>query len=211
MKFNLVSLNIGKVEKLEAGKRVVDSAFNKSSVEKAVLGKTGFSGDEQADLKHHGGEDKAVCVFSLHHLPLFKTLLGFAPPVPAFGENFSVDMAREEEVFIGDVFECGDVVLQVSQPRQPCFKAGAFLKNNSIIKLMTDKSATGFYFRVLEGGEVSKGTEFQRVKSDSRYSLSLANDIMYRREKSLSLLEEFISYEFLSAAWKNELKPRLSR
>lgn len=209
MKFSIVSLNVGKVTKLKAGRRLIDSAFSKSSVEKALLEETGFKSDQQANLLEHGGIDKAVCVFSLHHFPRIEDILGMELPIPAFGENFSIDKADESEVFIGDVFQCGKVKLQVSQPRQPCFKAGAFLKKNAVIKVMTDNSATGFYFRVLSGGEVKAGETFERVKSDSLYSLALANDIMYRREKSLELLQEFISYDLLSAAWKAELKPRL--
>lgn len=209
MKFSIVSLNVGKVAKLKAGRSFVDSAFAKSPVEKALLEKTGFESDQQADLKDHGGVEKAVCVFSLHHFPLIENKLGIELPVPAFGENFSIDRADESEVFIGDVFQCGDVKLQVSQPRQPCIKAGAFLKNNAVIKVMTENNTTGFYFRVLSGGEVKTGETFERVKSDSLYSLALANDIMYRREKSLELLQEFISHDSLSAAWKAELKLRL--
>ena len=172
---------------------------------------SGFDGDEQADLIDHGGPDKAVCVYSLHHFCLFENLLGKALPIPAFGENFSVDIAEEREICIGDVFQCRDVKLQVSQPRQPCIKAGAFHKNNRVIKIMTDNSATGFYFRVLTRGEVRKGDVFERVKNDSKFSLFLANEIMYRREKSKSLLRELIDYKYLSDAWKKELGSRLDK
>ena len=211
MKFTIVSLNIGKVQKLQAGKRLVDSGFGKSPIEEAQLNELGFNGDEQADLKHHGGVDKAVCVYSLHHHPMFEEHLGRKMPIPSFGENFSVDQANEEALFVGDIFQCGDVKLQISQPRQPCFKTGAFHKNNSVIKMMTETGATGFYFRVLSKGTVSKNSTFERVESDSRFSLKYANDIMYRKNRSISDLEKFIAYENLSQAWKDELKVRLDK
>ena len=179
MKFSIVSLNIGRVTSLKAGSRIVDSAFDKSSVSSALLDVTGFKGDEQADLKHHGGRDKAICVYSIHHSSLFENSLGKALPVPAFGENFTVDLAEEREICVGDVFQCGEVKLQVSQPRQPCFKAGAFHENNAVIKIMTDNSATGFYFRVLSKGEVNENDVFERVESDGKYTLAFANDIIW--------------------------------
>ena len=211
MKFSIISLNTGKVSKLETGPCLVDSAFNKSSVSSSQLGYLGFDDDEQADLESHGGKDKAVCVYSMHHAHLFENVLGKSLPIPAFGENFSVDVAEESEIYVGDIFECGAVKLQVSQPRQPCLKAGAFHKNNAVIKLMTDNSATGFYFRVLSVGKVKQGDVFSRIESDSKFSLAFANNIMYRREKSPDLINEFINYKYLSAAWKSELGLRLAR
>ena len=101
--------------------------------------------------------------------------------------------------------------MQISQPRQPCFKTGAFHGDNSIIKTMSDIGATGFYFRVLSEGDVSKGDQFSRIESDSRFSLAYANDIMYRRNKDLDELSEFIKHPFLSAAWKDELGNRLKK
>ena len=211
MNFSIISLNLGKIASLKAGQRTVESAFGKSPVKSARLSENGFEGDEQADLKHHGGIDKAVCVFSTHHFPAFTKLLGYEMPLPSFGENFSVDKAEEEELFIGDVFKCGDVKLQISQPRQPCFKTGAFHKNNAVIKFMSDSGATGFYFRVLNAGEVKEADVFERVESDSLYSLKYANDLMYRRVKSEDELREFISHKSLSAAWKEELGARLNK
>ena len=211
MKFSIVSLNVGKITNLKAGKRVVESAFGKSPIASGILTETGFEGDQQADLKHHGGKDKAICVYSLHHFPVFEKLLGHKMQVPSFGENFSVDRADEPDLFIGDVFKCGDVKLQISQPRQPCFKTGAFHKNNAVIKLMIDTGATGFYFRVLNAGEVKESDIFARVESDGLYSLKYANDLMYRRNTSKEKLREFISYSSLSSAWKEELSARLSK
>lgn len=209
MKFKLVSLNIGVIKDLPAGKRVVKSGYSKFSVESALLTKIGFQGDEQADLKHHGGEDKAICVYSIHNLKPFEEYLDREVAIPAFGENFSVDQADEKELYIGDVFTNGSVKLQISQPRQPCFKTGAYHGDNGVIKLMSENGRTGFYFRVLGEGEVKKGDEFSRISSDQLFSLKASNDIMYRRNKSEDDLRRLVNYEALSAAWKQELGVRL--
>ena len=209
MKFTVVSLNVGRIQPLNAGKRSVESAYGKKAVSSAVLTKTGFESDSQADLKNHGGTDKAVCVFSSHHFEEYSSFLAKKMPTPSFGENLTVDEADEQNLFIGDVFACGEIKLQISQPRQPCAKTGMFHNNNGVIKFMMQTGKTGFYFRVLSGGTVCEGDEFIRVESDGLISLTAANDIMYRRDKDIVSLKELIGHPFLSAAWKGELSERL--
>lgn len=210
MDFKIISLNIGKIKPLKFRKAEMASAYAKAPVEEALLSLIGFGGDEQADLKNHGGEDKAVCVFSAHHLSAYKDFLNVDDmPIPSFGENFTVDHLAEEELYIGDIFSCGEVRLQISQPRQPCSKTGMFHKNNKVIKYMSDTGSTGFYFRVLSPGLVKTGSTFSRESSDGVYSLSFANDIMYRRNRSQEDLQKFIAHSALSQAWRNELSSRL--
>ena len=210
MEFKIISLNVGKVGELISKKGKVASAYRKQPVAKAELSDTGFAIDEQADLKNHGGVDKAVCVYSSHHFGDYSEFLNITEmPIPAFGENFTVDSLDEAEIFIGDIFECGKIKLQISQPRQPCSKTGLFYSNNKVIKFMSVHGSTGFYFRVLRGGQVNAGDIFKRTFTDSRHSLKYANDLMYRRVNSLDKLREFIDNEFLSKAWKDELSGRL--
>ncbi|MBJ8032143.1 MOSC domain-containing protein, partial [Bacillus cereus group sp. N21] len=79
-------------------------------------------GDGQADLVHHGGVDKAVCVYSGEHYSYWEETLNQDLEYGAFGENITVSGMREEDVCIGDTFELGEAIVQVTQPRQPCFK-----------------------------------------------------------------------------------------
>lgn len=210
MEFKIISLNVGKIGELVSKNGKVVSAYSKQPVATAELSKTGFNGDEQADLKNHGGADKAICVFSAHHFNSYENFLEISKmSVPAFGENFTVDLLDESKIYIGDVFECGDVQLQISQPRQPCSKTGLFHKNNKVIKFMSDNGTTGFYFRVLKTGIVNSGDVFKRTFSNERHSLKHGNDLMYRRITCLDTLKEFINNEFLSKAWKDELSKRL--
>ncbi len=209
MKFKLLSLNIGKIDKLKAGSKSVDSGYHKSSVDQALLGSMGLKGDEQEDLKHHGGVDKAVCVFSSHHFPIYEELLKKKMPMPSFGENFTIDAADEQDLFIGDIFECREIKLQISQPRQPCSKTGMYHGNNAVIKLMSTTGSTGFYFRVLSGGLLYNEDEFVRSSSDKQYSLRFANDLMYRRNMNDLDLRNFIKHPALSEAWRDELGARI--
>ncbi|MCH2208998.1 MAG: MOSC domain-containing protein [Lentisphaerales bacterium] len=210
MQFKILSLNVGEISEMASKSGPLKSAYSKLPVATATLTKTGFTTDEQADLRYHGGEDKAVCVFSAHHFVQYTEFLNIAGmPVPAFGENFTIDRLDEAEIFIGDVFKSGHVELQITQPRQPCSKTGLFHQNNKVIKFMADLGATGFYFRVLKAGDVEQGNVFERVSSERRHSLKFANDVMYRRIKCQDQLKELIDNEYLSQAWKEELSARL--
>lgn len=211
VKFKIISLNIGEVAALKAGEKAVLSAYHKNPVDKALLTKNGLVGDSHADLKNHGGEEKAVCVFSAHHFSFYREFLKNYSSLPLFGENFSVDFCPEEEVFIGDLFSNGEVILEVSQPRQPCFKTGAYHEHSAVVKIMADSGRTGFYFRVIKEGEVKKGDEFSCVKSDKMFSLFDANDIMYNRESDSARMSSLIAHPKLSKAWKEDLSRRVSR
>jgi MOSC domain-containing protein YiiM len=210
MELKILSLNIGSISTLNSRQGPVKTGYGKKSVPQAELGELGFVGDRQADLENHGGRDKAICVFSAHHFTAYQDFLGIEEMgTPAFGENLTVDYAAEDQVFIGDVFTCGAVSLQVSQPRQPCSKTGLYHKNNKVIKYMSETGATGFYFRVITSGLLKEGDCFVRTKKAGNYSLELANDIMYRRQKDQGLLQRFIAYSALSQAWKDELSSKI--
>ena len=119
------------------------------------LGRTNLQGDGQADLVHHGGIDKAVCVYSADHWPYWQAIL---PPNQlrggAFGENFTVEQLTEADVCIGDVFEIGTALVQVSQPRQPCWKLARRWHIKDLAVQAERTGFTGWYFRVLQEGRV---------------------------------------------------------
>jgi MOSC domain-containing protein YiiM len=205
MKFKILSLNIGQVGTLKDGRNDVQSSFLKEGIQHSVVSQDGLEGDQQADLKDHGGHDKALCVFSAHHIPSYETFLGKTITIPGFGENLTIEQADEENVFIGDIFSCGEVKVQVSQPRKPCSKAGLFHHKNSLVKFMMQNGRTGFYLRVLNGGLLQKGDEFTLVESDKLFSIADCNDLMFRRNKDQDDLKMLIGHPELSIAWKNEL------
>jgi len=110
---------------------------------------TQIDGDGQADLVNHGGPEKALCVYPTEHYPHWTRELGFALPPGAFGENFTTDGATEPDVFIGDIYEADTAVLQVSQPRQPCWKLARRWRVKTLAALVERTGFTGWYFRVL--------------------------------------------------------------
>src|SRR5262245_25686856 len=118
----IVSLNLGQPEELVYfGKEVVTGGW-KRPVPSARLGRTGFEGDAQADLKNHGGPHKSACVYSFDHYPYWEQVLGQTLAPGAFSENLTIAGLHERDVCVGDVFRVGQALVQISQPRQPCSK-----------------------------------------------------------------------------------------
>jgi MOSC domain-containing protein YiiM len=117
------------------------------------LSELNLDGDRQADLTVHGGVDKAVYVYPAEHYPAWAAD-GFEVERGAFGENVSLTGATEDDVRIGDVWAWGDALLQVSQPRQPCFKLGMKTGRKDVAPAMIDSGRCGWYLRVLRPGTV---------------------------------------------------------
>lgn len=120
---------------------------------------TGFVGDAQADLKVHGGREKAVHHYPAEHYPAWRAELGDRDAFAAggFGENVSTTGLTEDDVHIGDVFRLGQAVVQVSQGRQPCWKLSAHVGEERMAHLVQKTARTGWYYRVLEPGRVAPG------------------------------------------------------
>ncbi|HEX5946547.1 MAG TPA: MOSC domain-containing protein [Acidimicrobiales bacterium] len=139
----------------------VESAIAKSLVDRPALalGTTNLAGDRQADLRVHGGPDKAVYVYPTEHYPTWRAE-GFAVEVGGLGENVALAGVTERDVLLGDVWRWGDARLQVSQPRSPCYKLALHAGRKDIGPRMIETGRTGWYLRVLETGTVPTGGEF---------------------------------------------------
>ena len=135
------------------------TAFLKTAVDGLVwLGSANLEGDRQADLTVHGGPDKAVCVYPASHYERWARELPSDLGGPGwFGENFTVSDQTEASVCIGDVYRVGTAIVQVSQPRGPCWKLAARWRRPDLPKRVVATGRSGWYLRVLEEGDVSSG------------------------------------------------------
>ncbi len=177
------------------------------------LGRTNLQGDAQADLVHHGGLDKAVCVYSADHWAYWQTIL---PPHQlrggAFGENFTVDQLAEADVCIGDVFEIGTALVQVSQPRQPCWKLARRWHIKDFAVHVERSGFTGWYFRVLQEGRVEAYQALQlRDRPCPEWTVAAANRIMHHDRNNRSAAERLGQCQLLSASWQQTLRQRVLR
>ncbi len=207
------ALNIGLPKKeIFHGKTFITGMCKKPVNGPLLLTRQGFEGDGVGDRKHHGGTDKAVCVYSLDHYAHWEKVLGIPMPEAAFGENFSVMGLQEGDIHIGDIFKAGSALVQVSQPRQPCSTLAARYGRSDFVKVVSDSGRTGFYFKALEEGRVKAGDGLDLVEQDSRQvSVSFANHIWYHDRKNREAIEKVLSVPALSEAWRksfSELKEK---
>ena len=161
----IVSVNVGLPRDLPHRDGVVESGIVKESVEGPVaVGRTNLAGDGQADLSVHGGPDKAVYAYPHEHYAAWARELGRGDLEPGrFGENLTLEGILEDEARIGDTLRMGTAVLEVSQPRVPCFKLAIRMGDPAFAKPFLRSRRTGFYLRVLEEGEVRAGDPVARV------------------------------------------------
>lgn len=168
MTMGIVSLNVGKPVTVDYQGKDLTTGIYKQPVEGPLfLSSLNFEGDGQADLINHGGLDKAVCAYPSEHYPYWERSLGKPMTYAAFGENLTLRGLLEDEVCIGDVYRIGGAVLQVSQPRYPCFKLSQKHGVKDMPARVLNTGYSGFYFRVLEEGRVSADSPVTRLDSQA--------------------------------------------
>ena len=176
------------------------------------LGTTNLEGDGQADTKNHGGVDKAVCVYPMGRYPHWEARLGRDLPPGAFGENFSVAGQDETTVCIGDVYRVGEAVVEVSQPRAPCWKLARRWKAKKLALWVQETGYTGWYLRVLETGTVEAG---QRLVLQERpypaWTVMRANELCYHQTEDCDAAAALLACPALSVSWGTSLRQRVEQ
>jgi MOSC domain-containing protein YiiM len=183
------------------------SAISKNPVEGTVtITPLGIEGDEHADLQHHGGPEKAILCYSREHYASWSQELGpIAPPPGTLGENFEIGGTSEDEICIGDTFEIGGIVVQLSQPRQPCWKPARLHKLAQLTAQILKTGRTGWYLRVLQGGSVAAPAPIHLIeRPHPEWTVAHATRVMHF-EKDARLRADLAEVEALSAAWKAAL------
>jgi MOSC domain-containing protein YiiM len=190
------------------------SAIFKNPIEGPVfVGKTNLAGDQQADLQHHGGIDKAVLAYSADHYPLWRGELQ-KPNFPhgAFGENLTISGHSEQSMYIGDIFSVGSAIFEVSQPRQPCSKLARRWAMTELISIVLSNGRSGWYLRVLQEGTIDKGMRIILLdRPNPDWPVSRANHIMNHQRTDLELTMKLAAVPKLSIAWVTELRERADR
>ena len=166
----LVSVQVGRPRTVQwHGKPVSTGIYKEPSACRIMLYRFNLDGDQQADLTVHGGPDKAVYVYPSEHYPIWQAEFPDLPlPYGMFGENFTTEGLDESSVHIGDQFRIGSALVEVTQPRQPCYKLGIKMGDARFPKRFLASGRSGFYLRVLEEGEVGAGDVIHRVKVDHK-------------------------------------------
>ncbi len=206
----LTSVQVGVPETID-GERPWRTSIYKAPVAGPIrLDRENLAGDRQADLRVHGGADKAVCVYVVEHLADWRREPGLADMEPgAFGENFSVSGQLESTVCIGDLYRVGSATVQVSQPRGPCWKVARRWGRRDLVRRMVETGRTGWYLRVIEPGVVSAGDRFARLERPyPEWTIQRVNRLSYTAGADLEDLRRLIACPLLAEAWRDGLAGR---
>ena len=158
MTAHLISVNVGRVRSVEWHGRPVTTAIWKAPVlDRVYVGFDGLSGDEQADPRVHGGPEKAVYAYSTDDYAWWENELASMLAPGTFGENLTVAGVDVGAAVAGDQWRVGSAVLEVTQPRGPCFKLGLRMGDAAFVKRFAEAGRLGTYLKVLEPGEVQTG------------------------------------------------------
>lgn len=211
------NLLVGKVKQLGSNdakhpmERAWESGMFKNVVhEKMWLSKNGIEGDQVADKKNHGGPEKAVFAYPTSHYDYWKNDLEIQIGIGAMGENIAVTPINEETVCIGDVYQFGEAIIQVSQPRRPCWKPARRFKVVDFALRIQNTGRTGWYYRVLQEGFVQEKQEMTLMERPyPKWTIANCNEVMYIKKDDVDLARELAACEFLAPNWKKTLTKRL--
>ena len=208
----LVSVNVSIPKVVIWQGRPLRTGIFKEPVEGRIkVRKLNLEGDAQADLRVHGGVDKAVYGYPAEHYRTWSEELGRDLPFGQFGENLTVEGLLEDQVRIGDIYRIGTTRLQVSQPRTPCHKLAARMASEEFPFRFLQSGRSGFYLRVLEEGELGRGDSIHRESREAESLTVLeACFLLLEGPADLALLRRAADQASLSASWRMQFRQRLS-
>ncbi len=208
----IVALSLGQTAAVVYHGRATTTAGDKRPVAAAWLGPEGFTGDAQADRENHGGPDKAVCAYPSEHYAFWAAQLGRPAPPSAFSENFTLEGLTEAEAYLGDSYAVGGAVVQVCQPRMPCFKLAGRLNYPEAPDLIHVTGKSGFYLRVLTPGEVHTGDELiLRERHPASVSIQFVNEVLYRHRVNCESFEAILAVDAAAAVLRKIIGRQMER
>src|SRR5947209_13698641 len=201
----LVSVNVGMPKNVRwHGKNVYTGVFKDPASGPRRVGKLNIEGDGQGDRAGHGGEQRAVFVYQIDSYRYWERELGRDDLVMGnFGENFTVDGLRDDEVCIGDRYQIGTASFEVTQPRVTCYRVGIRMNDPRIPALLVSHHRPGFYFRVLGEGEVQAGDEIIKLASGpEQMPIAEADALLYLPGHPRQPILRALRIPALSAGWQ---------
>jgi len=190
------------------GKQYI-SSYKKERIGDDVLVRyLGLEHDTQTDAEHHGGVHKAVCVYTKKNYEFFKSKHDLDLPMCAFGENITLLDIDDSEVCLGDQYQCGTAVFEVSQPREPCWKISSILGIKKMTSLVVKELKTGFYLRVLEEGSLNRNNHFKLIsRVHSELTIEFINEVYFNSNQEE--IGQVLKCKELGPAYRLSLEKRL--
>ena len=208
----LLSVNVGLPRDIAWKGRTVHMGIWKDPVPgRCRVGRSNLAGDGQGDLAGHGGEQRAVFVYQIESYRHWQEQLKRTDFVHGqFGENFTIEGLPDDAVCIGDRFQIGSALFEVTQPRVTCYRVGIRMNEPRMPALLTSSGRPGFYFRVLREGEVGAGDDIVKVgEAKERMTVAEINALLYSPHHPRAELEGALRIEALSAGWRSSFEALL--
>ena len=202
------AVSVGQLRDVTFGGKLVTTGFFKTPVKGPVFaGKLGLLGDVQADLSVHGGLDKAVYVYALEHYQMWRDVLGeTALPSGSFGENLTTEGLTEDNLHVGDVFRIGTMMLQVRQPRSPCFKLQMRFDRSDMVALFVQHNRPGWYGSVVSEGSLSAGDPIEIVsRAPEAISIAEVWKKSFHERATVTQQKRICGLEGLPEYWKERI------
>lgn len=209
----LLSVNVAQPKTVSINGRTYDTGIYKTTgIGPVWLKRLNLDGDGQGDRKHHGGEYQAVYCYPYEHYATWATELARADfAFGQFGENFTTLGLLEDEVCVGDAFRIGESVVQVTQPRVPCYKLADKMGIRGFDKTFLRANRSGFYVRVLEEGDVKAGDSIALISKDAiGMNIAAVNAALYLDKQPVQA-ERALRIEALSPGWKRSFEKLLAQ
>jgi ferredoxin-NADP reductase/MOSC domain-containing protein YiiM len=209
----LLSVNVGLPRDITWQGQTVHTGIWKLPVTGSrMVRRLNIDGDGQGDLQGHGGERRAVFVYQMDSYRYWQNYLGRNDfTYGQFGENFTVEGMADAEVCIGDRYKIGGALFEVTQPRVTCYRLGIRMNEPEIAALVVKHGRPGFYFRVLEEGEVEAGAEITQVAAGpERMSVSEIDALLYMPGHPRDQLERALRIPTLSVGWRRSFEALLA-
>jgi MOSC domain-containing protein YiiM/ferredoxin-NADP reductase len=207
----LLSVNVGLPRDIEWQGRTVRTGIWKEPVlGRCRVARLNLEGDGQGDLAGHGGEQRAVFVYQIESHRYWQEELKTTFVYGQFGENFTIEGLPDDAVCIGDRYRIGSALFEVTQPRVTCYRVGIRTNEPRMAALLTSRGRPGFYFRVLQEGEVGAGDEIIKVgEANERMTVAVVNALLYSPDHARDRLERALRIEALSPGWRSSFQALL--
>jgi ferredoxin-NADP reductase/MOSC domain-containing protein YiiM len=208
----LLSVNVGLPRDIAWKGRIVHTGIWKNPVDgRCRVGRLNLDGDGQGDSAGHGGEQRAVFVYQIESYRYWQGQLNRTDFVHGqFGENFTIEGLPDDAVCIGDRYRIGRALFEITQPRVTCYRVGIRMNEPRMPALLTSSGRPGFYFRVLQEGEVGAGDEIVKVgEAQERMTVAEINALLYSPNHASDRLERALRIEALSPGWRSSFEALL--
>lgn len=211
LNIKILEIYSGKEKSFKKNEKNFNSSYNKLPIQGEVyVNFMGLSNDTQSDKKHHGGEHKAICVFLQKEYDFFNKKYNMDLKTCVFGENITLLDIEDKDICLGDRYSIGEIIVEVSQPREPCFKISLIQEIKELTSLVLKENKTGFYLRVIKEGNICKNDSFKLIsRKYEDINIEFINQSYRDNKNNQENIIKILKCEELAPAFRKSLEKKL--